>query len=325
MVQTAATSRSFPNEEGRAPDVDRDYLGVGAGCALAGLVGAFAGRRLAAAHRHRRLETGGRIAALRLLARRWSLGAAAVLAPRCSRMCRNAALAGVLLFIAARIFRVHVMRDIFRRRAREFALVVADHGRRRGLLPVQTGVSLSILLSLLHGVWTTTRTRLIDFRARAGHSIWWPCRARRLSAAKDSRACWSSAFQAPLSFLNAYRFQRDLRAAIERATRRLKLVVLEASSIVEIDYTAARILRRCDRGLPRRQARFRDRAARIRARAEALEHFGVTKALGEGPLFRSVDEATRALAPDAVALKIDAPAPLVPRKSRAFTPPSSSA
>jgi hypothetical protein len=51
----------------------------------------------------------------------------------------------------------------------------------------------------------------------------------------------------------------------------------------------------------------------------------VTKTLGEGRLFRSVDEATRALAPDAVALKIDAPAPLVPRKSRAFTPPSSSA
>ena len=41
MVQTAATSRSFPGAPGEAPDVDRDFVGVGAGSALAGLFGAF--------------------------------------------------------------------------------------------------------------------------------------------------------------------------------------------------------------------------------------------------------------------------------------------
>ena len=40
MVQTAATTRSFSGEEGD-PDVDRDFVGVGAGCVLAGLAGAF--------------------------------------------------------------------------------------------------------------------------------------------------------------------------------------------------------------------------------------------------------------------------------------------
>ena len=40
MVQTAATSRSFASE-GETPDVDGDFLGVGAGSFLAGVFGAF--------------------------------------------------------------------------------------------------------------------------------------------------------------------------------------------------------------------------------------------------------------------------------------------
>ena len=42
MVQTAATTRSFPSLPGEAPDVDADFVGVGAGSILAGLFGAFA-------------------------------------------------------------------------------------------------------------------------------------------------------------------------------------------------------------------------------------------------------------------------------------------
>ena len=41
MVQTAATTRSFPSDPNEPPDVDRDFVGVGAGSILAGLIGAF--------------------------------------------------------------------------------------------------------------------------------------------------------------------------------------------------------------------------------------------------------------------------------------------
>src|SRR6202035_5011624 len=41
MVQTAATTRSFPPDPDEPPDVDRDFVGVGAGSILAGLIGAF--------------------------------------------------------------------------------------------------------------------------------------------------------------------------------------------------------------------------------------------------------------------------------------------
>src|SRR6202011_1566809 len=41
MVQTAATTRSFPSDPDKPADVDRDFLGAGAGSILAGLFGAF--------------------------------------------------------------------------------------------------------------------------------------------------------------------------------------------------------------------------------------------------------------------------------------------
>jgi len=323
MVQTAATSRSFPNEEGRAPNVDRDYLGVGVGCVLAGLVGAFA---VDASPPRTAIvtSTGGRSQLSSIFA---ALVIAALLLFGASLLAHvpNAALAGVLLFIAARIFRLHVMRDIYSKTRGEFALVALTMAAVVAL-PVQTGVSLSILASLLHGVWTTTRSRLITFARAPGSSIWWPCSSVGDEPCGERLAgVLVAAFQAPLSFLNAYGFQRDLREAIEAGDEKPKLVVLEASNIVEIDYTAARILN--DAILDCRAAGADFAIARLESvRAhQALARYGVTKTLGEGRLFRSVDEATRALAPGAVALKIDAPAPLVPRKSRAFKPPSSSA
>ena len=42
VVQTAATTRSFPNSA-EGPDVNRDFIGIGVANAFAGLIGAFPG------------------------------------------------------------------------------------------------------------------------------------------------------------------------------------------------------------------------------------------------------------------------------------------
>lgn len=301
MVQTAATSRAFTAGENDAPNVDRDYLGVGVGSALAGAFGAFpvdaSPPRTAIV-----AETGGKsqlasIAACVIVAALVLFGAGLL------AHVPNAALAGVLLFIAGRIFRLHVMTDIYRKTRAEFALVVATMLAVVSL-PVQTGVSLSILVSLLHGVWTTTRTCLFIFERVPGTSIWWPQEAETGGAEPHGETLDGvlvAAFQAPLSFLNAYVFQSELLDAIEQSGKGLKLVVLEAGSIAEIDYTAARILTRVIARCRQSGAEFAiARLESVRAQA-ALERFGVLKELGEGRLFRSVDEATRALAPDAEA------------------------
>jgi len=294
MVQTAATSRSFPSAPGESPDVDRDFVGLGAGSLLAALLGAFpvnaSPPRTAIV-----AETGGRSQLAGLIASGVVLLIAFYAAEHLAHV-PEAALAGVLFFVAGRIFRVAEMRTIVEKTKAEFALVVGTM-LLVTILPVQTGVGLAIMLSLIHGVYTTTRTRLIEFERIPGASIWWP--EGRIRVGEKLRGVLVAGFQAPLSFLNANHFQRDLRAAAARGGAALKLVVLESSSIVEIDYTAARVLSETIDECRSKGVDFAiSRLESVRAQ-EALENFGVARQLGAERFFHSVDEATRALAPDA--------------------------
>ena len=297
MVQTAATSRSFPGAPGEAPDVDRDFIGVGAGSALAGLFGAFPVD--ASPPSTAIVAAGGARSQLAGLVACAVVAAVAVYGSELLAHVPEAALAGVLLFVAGRIFRVPDMLDIGGKSKAELALVVVTM-LAVVFLPVQIGVALAIMLSLIHGVWMMTRTRLIEFDRLPGTSVWWPLEAD--FAGEKLFGVLVVAFQAPLSFLNAYQFQRDTRDAIARADGGLRLVVLEASSVVEIDFTAARILNDV---IGQCRARGVDfalvRLESVRAQA-ALESYGVMATLGRDRLFHSVDEATRQLAPEAAVM-----------------------
>ncbi len=292
MVQTSATSRAFLRH-GVNPDIDRDFLGAGAGSLLSGLFGAFAVNasppRTAIV-----IESGGASQLSGLVA---AAIVAAVLFFGADVLARTptAALAAVLMFIAYRIFRWRDMAAIFRATRAEFLLVVVTI-LSIVLLPVQEGVALAIILSLLHGVWTATRTRLMEFDRIPGTTVWWPVspvhRGERLPGVLVV------AFQAPLSFLNADLFRRDMTAAIDRAGGSLRLIVLEASSIVEMDYSAAMALREAIETCRAKKIDFAiARLESVRAQ-HSIRQFGITEALGSGRMFHSVDEATKALAPE---------------------------
>ena len=125
----------------------------------------------------------------------------------------SAALAGVLLFIAMRLVRVGVMRDLWRRSRAEFLLILAT-ALAILALPIEQGVSVGVLLSVLHGVWTTTRAQAVEFERIPGTSVWWP-------RDKDTKGEFVPgvrviALQAPLSFLNAYNFRRAIERFVSR-------------------------------------------------------------------------------------------------------------
>jgi MFS superfamily sulfate permease-like transporter len=291
MVQTAATTRAFtpPSEE---PDISSDFIGVGAGSILAGFAGAFPvnaspPRTAIVSEAHGRSQATGLAAAAIVLA-------LAVFGPALMRHVPTAALAGILLFVALRITRVSTMRTVFRESLGEFSLIVATIVAIT-VLPIQTGVAVGIVLSLLHGVYTTTRARVLELVRVPGTSIWWPPgKEHKGEKLDDVRVL---AFQAPLSFLNAYDFRRGVRAAIAAGPEKPKLVVLEASSIVEIDYTAAQallqIIEHCrDSDIIFAVARLES----VRAQ-EAVQRFGLIARLGDNHVFHSVDEAIRTLKP----------------------------
>jgi MFS superfamily sulfate permease-like transporter len=145
----------------------------------------------------------------------------------------------------------------------------------------------------LHGIWSTTRARVLIFERVPGTSIWWPSSPN--FPGEREPGIIVAGFQAPLSFLNAYQFRRDVLDAPGASPEKPRLLVLEATGIVEIDYTAAQVLadliRKCHAdGVDFAIARLES----IRAQ-EAMERFGINELLGPDHQFRSVEEAIRAL------------------------------
>jgi SulP family sulfate permease len=163
------------------------------------------------------------------------------------------------------------------------------------VLPIAQGVATGIALSLLHGLWSMTRARTLAFERVTGTSIWWPPDPN--APGETLPGLLVLAFQAPLSFLNADSFQRGVKHAIETAAGPLRLVVLEASSLVDVDFTAAGILIDlidwCEKsGRTLAVARLES----LRGQ-QAFERLGISARLGPQRLFRSVQDAVDALYP----------------------------
>ncbi|MBS0532406.1 MAG: SulP family inorganic anion transporter [Proteobacteria bacterium] len=294
MVQTAATTRSFLSDPERPPDVNRDFIGVGAGGVLAGLIGAFpvnaSPPRTAIV-----AETGGQSQLAGLIAAA-IIAALLLFGVGILRQIPGAALGGVLLFVACRIVRVKVIAAIFRQSPGEFLLVAATAAAII-VLPIEQGVAIGIGLSLLHGIWSTTRARVLVFERVPGTSIWWP--ANSSIAGEVQPGVIVAGFQAPLSFLNADRFKCDIETLLASAQPPPRLMVLEATGIVEIDFTAAQalsdIIRRCQsKGIGFAIARLESSRAQ-----DELVKFGVADLLGADRLYQSVAEAILANAPAA--------------------------
>ena len=290
MVQTAATTRSFGDRSGAAADVNRDFVGVGAGSVLAGLFGAFpvnaSPPRTAIV-----AETGGRSQFAGLIA----AGLVLALIMFGAKLLANvpqAALAGVLFYVALRILRWPTFSATLRQAPMEFALILVT-AVAIVALPIEVGVATGIVLSLLHGFWGMTEARAIELERVPGTSIWWPPDDK--SQGERVEGVLVLAFQAPLSFVNAERFRRDTEAMIAAREGAIRHLVFEANSVTDIDFTAADVLSDViaycrASGLTFSIARLES----VRAQA-ALARFGIAAELGPDHIFRSVDNAVSAL------------------------------
>lgn len=289
MVQTAATTRSFPSDSDTPADVDRDFLGAGAGSLLSGLFGAFP-VNASPPRTGIVAETGGQ-SQLAGLAAAGIVLALLAFGTGLLQHVPDAALGGILLFVALRIVRIKQIVTIYRQSPSEFLLIVATAALII-ILPIQQGAFLGIMLSLLHGIWSTTRARLVKFERVPGTTIWWPAHPHITGERIDGVAVIG--LQAPLSFLNAPGFRSDVNEVL--TTSMPQLLVLEASGMVEIDFTAAQILleifKACsERGVTVALARLES----VRAQ-DAFERFRLFDALPREHVFHSVDEAVHKLA-----------------------------
>jgi sulfate permease, SulP family len=292
MMQTAAVARGFPSDEERPDNFSRDFAGIGVGCILAGLIGAFAVNssppRTAVVAR-----SGGRSQLSSLIAVGLT-AAVAYLAADALAYVPQAALGGILVFIAIRIIRGREIVGIFRRGGYEILLVAA-----RAVLvvafPIETGMLLAIVLSLLHSLYVLARPRWAQLARVPGTTIWWPPSRDEAGEQIDGVLVFAPA--AALNFTNAEYLRRSLMDAVARAAAPVRLVVIEASGMTAVDYTGSQVLQKTVGELRKR----RINVAIARLSAERAQHeaarTGLLAALGPTRIFKSVEEAVAALAP----------------------------
>jgi MFS superfamily sulfate permease-like transporter len=289
MMQSAAVLRAYPSEAGGPRHVSRDFGGVGVGCVLAGMFGAFAVN--ASPPNTAVVAEGGGHTQLAGLTAVVLAGALALFGGDLLAIIPQAALGGLLVSIACRIFRVKDMARILRYGGTEILLVAASAGSVI-VLPIQTGMLVSIVLSLLHSFTIIARPLCTELLRVPGTTVWWPPMADEASKREPGVLVFGLA--APINFTNASYVCRRL-VELVAARPSLDLVVLEASGMIDIDYTGSRVLQQT-------VARLRDGGITValarllgeRAQMQAVRT-GLIAVLETEHVFRTVDDAVRTL------------------------------
>jgi sulfate permease, SulP family len=296
IMQTSAVASTFPSEKGAPDDASRDFAGVGAGSIVAGLMGSFcvdASPPSTAVV----VESGGRsqVASITAVALMIALF---LLAAGLMAYVPQAALSGILLYIALKIFRLDEMIRIWRRGGSEILLVAAS-GILVVALPIETGMLLAIVLSFVNSLYAVARPYCVELKRVPGSTVWWP--PGRDEKSEHAPGVLVFATAAPLTFTNAQYISNRIMAALARAPAPVKLLVIEASGMIDVDYTGSQILQQTIASLRARSievaiARLSDTHAQ-----EEASRTGLIAALGPGRVFRSVEEAVRRIGPGAKA------------------------
>ncbi len=289
VTQTAATTRSFSERGGYDVDAGRDFLGVGAGSVLAGLVGSFPVN--ASPPRTGAVVTaGGRTQA-------GALGAAAVvilLIPFADVLkdVPLATLAAILIFVALRLFRVRDLIAIARFNLFEFGLAAVTL-LTVVLVGVEQGIGVAVGLAILDRIRLSARPQLHVLGRLPGTTSWQ--RSALDPSAEQVPGIMVALFATPIWYANAVRFREEVSEALSHAPGPVRVFVLDTIGMSDIDFTGtsamSQVIDLCERdgiafGIARSGVHLHD----------SLRRSGLAARIGEDHFFTSVNEAVTALA-----------------------------
>ena len=214
IMQTSAVASTFPSEKGQPDNVSRDFAGVGVGSILAGLIGSFpvdASPPSTAIV----VESGGHSQIASITAVALTIGLA-VLAAGLMAYVPHAALSGILVYIALKIFRLGEMIRIYRQGGWEILLVAASGGLVVAL-PIESGMLLAIVLSFVHSLYAVARPYCAELARVPGSTVWWPPSGDEKSEHVPGVLVFATA--APLTFTNAQYISDQIMTALAKAPR----------------------------------------------------------------------------------------------------------
>jgi MFS superfamily sulfate permease-like transporter len=286
ISQSAATSRSVADELGVSVNINRDFVALGLANMASGLVGALPVNASPARTSVVR-ASGGKTQLVALTA----AAGAVVLVPFASvlRTLPLACLAGILFFVAGRLIKIGTLRSIARVSPWECALALATTVAVV-LWGVQIGLAIAVALAIADQTRRSTRPRVLLLEREIGTTSWRPREKGRTERVDHVTVLL---FGAALFFANADRFRHEVQQAL-REVPDTQHLVLDAASIVDIDYTGLTTLRALVDDLKREGITV------VMARANEVTERAVRHAPAECvrtlAIFASVNEAVTACA-----------------------------
>ncbi|HEX4163275.1 MAG TPA: SulP family inorganic anion transporter, partial [Acidimicrobiales bacterium] len=288
VTQTAATTRAFAEQGDYDVDAGRDFLAVGAGSVLAGLVGSFpvdaSPPRTAAI-----VNAGGRTQA-------GPLGAAAcvlVVIPFAGVLkdVPLSMLAAVLIFVAFRLFKWRDLRSIARFDTLEFGLAAVTLAVVV-LVGVEQGIAVAVGLAILDRIRLTARPQVHRMGHVPGTTSWTPLTADVHAAPEPGVLVLL--FATPLWFANAVHFRDEVESALSDAGPATRVLVLDTVGMSDLDYTGAHALGQLVDHCERQHVEFGLARAGDHVR-RSLERSGLMQRIGLDHCFPTVDAAVSAL------------------------------
>jgi MFS superfamily sulfate permease-like transporter len=292
MMQTAAVGRSFPARDGASENVSGDFLAVGVGSVLASLLGAFPVD--SSPPRTAIVKSSGGRSQLAAVTAAVAAGGVIFFASRLLSYVPEAALAGVLVYVAMHIFRLNDMIRIAKYSRREFLLMSAG-ALFVVILPIQTGMLLAIVLSLAHGIQLMMRPPATELLRVPGTTIWWPAADQTGGERIPGVVVFAPA--APINFTNAQFIRERLLAAAANRTPPAYLVVIEASGVTDFDYTGSQSLQAAIARLREGGAEVAMARLIVTHAQQAAAQSGLVETLGPANIFKTVEEAVDTIKP----------------------------
>lgn len=291
ISQTAVTSRAFADQGGYETDINRDFVGVGAGSVVAGLVGAFPvnaspPRTGAVAAAAGRTQLAGLLAAAAVAL---VVPAAAVL-----RNVPTVTLAAVLVAVAVRIFPLRDLIAIAHFDRVEFALAVVTL-LTVTFVGVEQGIVVAVGLAVLDRTRLSARPQVHVLGRIAGTTSWAPLSGPEPT--EQQPGVLVVLFATPLWYANSAHFRAELLAARQRADGPVTLTVLDAIGMSDIDFTGVRTLRAVLDDLDRDGIKFVIASAGEHLRT-SLSRSGLAPRLGGEQFYPTVDLAVTSAGDD---------------------------
>jgi len=292
LGQTAATTRAFADEGGYPVDVNRDFVGVGAGSILAGVAGAFAvnaspARTAAVASAGGRTQLAGLAAA-----------AGVVLVVPAAGLLKDvplATLAAILIFVATRLFHVEQLVSIFRFDRWEFGLAIVTL-LTVALVGVEQGIGVAVGLAILDRTRLSARPHSYVLGKIPGTTSWEPLGNPHQPVSEPGVVVVQ--WLAPVYYANAAVFRTVILKALSDAKSPPAALVLDADAITDIDYTGTRTVRALVDELQRSHIVV-GLARAVGTAPKNLRRSGLVDRIGRDHIFATVDEAVTALRPAA--------------------------